>query len=319
MIRLFDNPARIGPLPTSAVQTYRGRFAPSPTGPLHAGSLVAALASWLDARAHAGTWLVRIEDIDPPREEAGVARDILETLADFGLVSDEPVLWQHTRHEAYLQTLAQLDRAGHVYACQCSRAQIAEFATRIGLPAGIYPGTCRDLALAPAPGRALRLRVDEASVGFVDRICGRFTQRLGHDVGDFVVRRADGLFAYQLAVVVDDAHQGITDVVRGADLLDNTPRQIALQRALAAPVLRYMHVPVVLAADGAKLSKQNGAVALDRLQVLAELARAGSHLGVPDFRADSREAFLRLATDWWRERWMRPPTMATKERFDDGR
>jgi len=319
MIQGPDNPPRIEPLPKSAGQPYRGRFAPSPTGPLHAGSLVAALASWLDARAHAGTWLVRIEDIDPPREEAGAARDILDTLADFGLISDEAVLWQHTRHEAYLEALADLDRAGHAYACQCSRAQIAELAARIGLPSGIYPGTCRDLALAPAPGRASRLRVGDASVGFVDRVGGRFTQHLERDVGDFVVRRADGLFAYQLAVVVDDARQGITDVVRGADLLDNTPRQIALQRLLGAPVLRYMHVPVVLAADGVKLSKQNGAVALDRSRILAELVRAGLHLGVPDFRADSREAFLRLATDWWRERWMRPPTIVTKEQFDDGR
>ncbi|HUL66424.1 MAG TPA: tRNA glutamyl-Q(34) synthetase GluQRS [Burkholderiaceae bacterium] len=298
---------------------YRGRFAPSPTGPLHAGSLVAALASWLDARAHCGTWLVRIEDIDPPREEPGAAQDILATLSEFGLESDEPVVWQHARRGCYLRALAQLDRSGRIYACQCSRAQIAVAAAELGIGAGIYPGTCRDLRLARAPGRALRLRVDDAEIEFVDRACGAFSQQLARDVGDFPVLRADGLFAYQLAVVVDDAEQRITDVVRGADLLDNTPRQIALQRLLGAPQPRYLHVPVVRASDGEKLSKQNGAAALDRAHVLEELARAGAHLGVPDFAPDSRETFLRLATGWWRERWALTPTMPAKERIEDGR
>lgn len=302
-----------------ATQPYRGRFAPSPTGPLHAGSLVAALASWLDARAHGGTWLVRIEDLDPPREEPGAAREILATLSDFGLAGDEPVVWQHARHGRYVEALAQLDRAGRIYACQCSRAQVAAAAAQLGIGAGIYPGTCRDLRLARAPGRALRLRVDDAVIAFVDRACGPFTQQLARDVGDFAVLRSDGLFAYQLAVVVDDAEQRITDVVRGADLLDNTPRQIALQRLLGAPQPRYLHVPVVRASDGEKLSKQNGALALDRKRVLEELVRAGKHLGAPDFGPDSREAFLRLATEWWRERWMLTPTMAAKERIEDGR
>lgn len=299
--------------------SYRGRFAPSPTGPLHAGSLVAALASWLDARAHGGTWLVRIEDLDPPREEPGAARDILATLSDFGLASDEPVVWQHARHGCYIDALEQLERAGCVYACQCSRAQIAAAAEQLGMGAGIYPGTCRDLRLARAPGRALRLRVDDAGIEFMDRAFGPFSQQLARDVGDFTVLRADGLFAYQLAVVVDDAEQRITDVVRGADLLDNTPRQIALQHRLGAPQPRYLHVPVVRASDGEKLSKQNGATALDRKRVLEELVRAGTHLGAPAFGPDSREAFLRLAVEWWRERWTLTPTMPAKERIEDGR
>jgi glutamyl-Q tRNA(Asp) synthetase len=299
--------------------SYRGRFAPSPTGPLHVGSLVAALASWLDARAHDGTWLVRIEDLDPPREEPGAAQDILATLSDFGLASDEPVVWQHQRRDRYIETLAKLDRVGRIYACQCSRAQIAAAAAELGTGAGIYPGTCRDLRLAPAQGRALRLRVDDAEIAFVDRACGLFSQHLARDVGDFAVLRADGLFAYQLAVVVDDAEQRITDVVRGADLLDNTPRQIFLQRLLDAPQPRYLHVPLVRASDGEKLSKQNGALALDRDRVLEELMRAGAYLGAPEFGADSREAFLRLATGWWRERWTPTPTMPAKERIEDGR
>jgi glutamyl-Q tRNA(Asp) synthetase len=280
--------------------------------------LVAALASWLDARAHEGTWIVRIEDLDPPREEAGAARDILATLDAFGLVSDEPVVWQHTRNDLYVDALARLERAGRVYACQCSRTQIAQAAAALGLDPGIYPGTCRELGLVPAPGRALRVEVDDEDVTFTDRACGVFAQRLEHEVGDFVVRRADGLFAYQLAVVVDDAEQAITDVVRGADLLDNTPRQIFLQRLLGAPTPRYLHVPVVMGADGAKLSKQNGAMALDRTRVFDELARAATFLGAPDFGAPSRETFLRVATDWWRERWARAPTMAAKEQPADG-
>jgi glutamyl-Q tRNA(Asp) synthetase len=292
---------------------YRGRFAPSPTGPLHAGSLVAALASWLDARAHDGVWLVRIEDIDPPREEPGAARDIVATLDAFGLVSDEPVLWQHQRHAAYAESLARLERAGDLYACQCSRLQIADAVARLGLAATSYPGTCRTRRLAAQPGRALRFRVDTDAVTFVDRACGRFTQDVAREVGDVVVRRADGLIAYQLAVVVDDIAQGITDVVRGADLLDNTPRQIVLQRRLGAAPPRYLHVPLMRAADGEKLSKQNGATPLDRTRVIDELVRAGSHLGMPAFRPASRDVFLRRAIDWWREHHVRAPTIDVKE------
>jgi glutamyl-Q tRNA(Asp) synthetase len=307
----------------TATGQYRGRFAPSPTGPLHAGSLVAALASWLDARAHSGAWLVRIEDLDPPREETGAATDILATLAEFGLATDEPVMWQHDRIARYEQALMQLGSRGHIYACQCSRGQIADAAARLGLPATIYPGTCRGLELAHVPGRALRLRVGETSVRFVDRARGPFSQHLQRDVGDFVVRRADGLIAYQLAVVVDDDAQAITDIVRGADLLENTPRQIFLQRLLGASQPTYLHVPLVRAPDGEKLSKQNGATALDRTRVLDELVRAGAFLGMPDFHAASGAAFLRTATDWWREQlergqWRRAPTMAAEERPADG-
>lgn len=285
---------------------------------MHAGSLVAALASWLDARAHDGAWFVRIEDLDPPREQPGAAGDILATLADFGMTSDQGVLWQHTRSEAYAEALERLDRAGRLYACQCSRAWIAA-AVAAGATAAVYPGTCRELGLVSGPGRALRLRVEDQIIAFDDRACGPFAQQLARDVGDFVVRRADGLFAYQLAVVVDDQAQGITDVVRGSDLLDNTPRQIALQRLLGAAQPRYLHVPVVRTHEGEKLSKQSGAVALDRTRIVEELVRAGNHLGVPDFGPDSREAFLRLATEWWRERWARTPTMNAKERTHDGR
>lgn len=292
---------------------YRGRFAPSPTGPLHAGSLVAALASWLDARAHDGTWLVRIEDLDSPREAPGAAQEILATLAAFGLQSDEPVVFQSARSDLYRRALARLQAAGCVYACDCSRSRIAADAARCGLPPGVYPGTCRDRNLPDAVGRALRVRVPEAAIEFFDRACGRYAQRLAQSVGDFVVRRADRLWAYQLAVVVDDAEQGITDVVRGADLLDNTPRQLWLQRLLSLPTPRYLHVPVVTASDGRKLSKQNGAAALDRSDVVGELRRALRHLGLPDRGARTRDALLRAAVRDWRERWVQAPTIAAEE------
>lgn len=287
--------------PSTPRRRYCGRFAPSPTGPLHAGSLVAALASWLDARAQDGVWLVRMEDLDPPREVPGASQDILATLAAFGLTSDESVLWQSTRGEAYAEALERLAAGGHVYGCSCSRSEIAAAAAAAGLPPGVYPGTCR--AGAHGPIRALRFNVDDATVEFDDRWCGHVGQRLARDVGDFVVRRADGLWAYQLAVVVDDAAQGVTDVVRGADLLDNTPRQILLQRALGLPTPRYLHVPVVTSQAGEKLSKQTGARALDRRDVLAELERAWRHLGFAPLGADTLAAFHKHAVDAWRERW----------------
>lgn len=292
---------------------YRGRFAPSPTGPLHAGSLVAALASWLDARAHEGTWVVRIEDLDPPREEPGATQAILATLAAFGLESDEPVVFQSARSDLYRRALARLQAAGQVYACDCSRSRVAADAAQRGLPPGVYPGTCRERNLPDASGRALRVRVPDTVVEFVDRAHGRYAQRLAQAVGDFVVRRADRLWTYQLAVVVDDAAQGITDVVRGADLLDNTPRQIWLQRLLALPTPRYLHVPIVTGADGRKLSKQNGAAALDRSDVVGELRRALRHLGLPDRGARTRDALLRAAVEDWRRLWVQPPTIAAEE------
>ncbi|MEG0820257.1 MAG: tRNA glutamyl-Q(34) synthetase GluQRS [Burkholderiaceae bacterium] len=286
----------------STPSLYRGRFAPSPTGALHAGSLVAALASWLDARAHQGVWLVRIEDIDPPREVAGASRDILATLGRFGLESDEPVIFQSARDATYQDRLEQLIVAGAVYGCACSRREIELECARQRLAPGVYPGTCRAGTRGRAV-RALRLRVPATSIGFEDRAIGLYSQSLACEVGDIVVRRADGLWAYQLAVVADDAEQGITHVVRGADLLDNTPRQIHLQRALGVATPRYLHVPVLTNERGEKLSKQTGARAIDTGNILGELERAWLHLGFDPLGADRPAAFYERATELWRERF----------------
>jgi glutamyl-Q tRNA(Asp) synthetase len=234
---------------------HRGRFAPSPTGPLHLGSLLTAVASCIDARANGGEWHVRIEDIDQPRNVPGATDAILRSLARHGLRWDGPVVFQHERIDRYHAALATLDQAGLTFACNCSRSALG------GAP--IYPGRCRDRGLPPAPGRAIRVRVDDAQVSFEDRIQGRFGQSLARDVGDFVVRRRDGIVAYQLAVVVDDADLAVTHVVRGADLLDNTPRQCFLQRLLGLQLPIYAHVPVVANRAGEKLSKQTGATAID--------------------------------------------------------
>lgn len=293
------------PVPTRP-DGYRGRFAPSPTGPLHAGSLVAALASWLDARAHGGVWLVRIEDLDPPREVPGAARDILETLAAFGMESDEPVEFQSRRGALYEVAFDRLMQDGRVYGCACSRSEIERAIATAGMRSEVYPGTCRG-GLNGRAVRAWRFRVPADAVRFDDRIAGAVEQHLETDVGDFVVRRADGLWAYQLAVVVDDAAQRISDVVRGADLLDNTPRQIALQRALGLVTRCYMHVGIVVNERGEKLSKQTGAQPLDRNNVLGELERAAQHLGLPRMGAGSPVAFLRSATTAWAERWVAAP------------
>ncbi|MDR6388677.1 tRNA glutamyl-Q(34) synthetase GluQRS [Paraburkholderia phenoliruptrix] len=263
---------------------YRGRFAPSPTGPLHVGSLVSALASWLDARAHGGTWLVRVEDIDGPRTVPGAAQDILATLERFGMRADEPPVWQSTRIARYQEALEQLKAAGFVYPCGCTRKEIADsllhaHARNTTLA---YPGTCRN-GLHGKPARAWRLRVPDgeaAVVGFEDRWQGKQTQNLATEVGDFVLRRADDQWAYQLAVVVDDADAGITHIVRGADLLDSTARQICLQRCLGVPTPRYLHVPVVTNEQGEKLSKQTGATALDCQEPLQALMAAARHLGL---------------------------------------
>jgi glutamyl-Q tRNA(Asp) synthetase len=286
----------------SGTAGYRGRFAPSPTGGLHAGSLAAALASWLDARAQEGTWLVRIEDLDPPREIPGASRQILDALAAFGLASDEPPVFQSARGNLYRQALDRLEACGLVYGCACSRTDITAAQRAFGLPAHVYPGTCRRGTGGRAV-RALRVRVPDEVVGFTDRACGPYEQNLAREVGDFVVRRADGLWAYQLAVVVDDAEQRITDVVRGADLLDNTPRQIWLQRALNLRTPRYLHVPLVTNAQGEKLSKQTGAAVLDTERPLPELERAWQHLGFPALKGAGVDDFGRRATALWRERW----------------
>jgi glutamyl-Q tRNA(Asp) synthetase len=273
-----------GPRTAQTATPYRGRFAPSPTGPLHAGSLVAALASWLDARAHGGTWLVRIEDVDTPRCVAGADRLILQQLAACGLLPDEPPLWQHTRGVVYQQALDSLLASGAAYPCACSRQDIAAAWAALGRPRErfadlVYPGTCRN-GLGGRPARAVRLRT-EGLVHWHDRRLGPQQQDVGAAVGDFVLKRADGLWAYQLAVVVDDAAQRISHVVRGEDLADNTARQILLQRALGLPAPAYLHTPLVLAADGHKLSKQNGAAPLDATQPLAALRAAAAVLGLP--------------------------------------
>jgi glutamyl-Q tRNA(Asp) synthetase len=302
------------------VRAYTGRFAPSPTGPLHAGSLVAALASWLDARAHGGRWLVRIEDVDHPRCVPGAAEHILAQLATCGLLPDETPVWQSRRGTLYDAALARLLAAGWAYPCGCSRrdidaARAAQGVTHQRFGERIYPGTCRS-GLHGQPARAARLRTVHGNgtavvIDWCDRRLGPQQQNLAQAVGDFVLQRADGLWAYQLAVVVDDADQAVSDVVRGADLVDNSARQIHLQRLLgagaspwAAP--RYLHTPLVLGADGHKLSKQNGAqpFASEDLQaVLAALAAAGHALGLPTAEASTVADWLAAATAAWRARW----------------
>ncbi len=240
---------------------YIGRFAPSPTGPLHLGSLVAALGSWLDARAAGGQWLVRMEDLDQPRCVPGAADTILHQLEHYGLVWDGEVLAQSGRDAAYAAALKQLRESSAVYRCGCTRSQLRD-AAHNAQGETIYPGTCRDgMADAHTP-HAWRVRAPEDAIRFTDRVWGEITQSVAADVGDFILKRADGLFAYQLAVVVDDAYQHITHVVRGADLLWNTPRQIALQTLLDVPTPRYAHLPLVTNALGQKLSKQTLASAL---------------------------------------------------------
>jgi glutamyl-Q tRNA(Asp) synthetase len=273
---------------------YVGRFAPSPTGPLHFGSLVAALMSWLDARAAGGEWLVRIEDVDTPRAVRGAAEDILRTLEAFGLEWDREVAWQSRRTALYEDALERLRAAGHVYGCRCSRREIADSGL-VGLEGAIYPGTCRTLGIAPGPGIAERMIAASSPVGFVDRAMGAVSQQVSRDIGDFVVKRRDGLFAYQLAVVVDDQEQGVTDVVRGADLLWSTPRQILLQRALGHGTPRYLHFPVVTTESGEKLSKQTGAPAVDPGEAPALLGRALAFLGQPPVEPGRPGAMLAQA------------------------
>ena len=292
---------------------YVGRFAPSPTGPLHAGSLVAALASWLDARAHEGRWLVRIEDVDKPRCSPEATHTILAQLQAHGLVPDAPPVLQSERDALYQQALDQLLAAGLAYPCACSRKEIAQVLATQGQGQQrhgelVYPGTCRpeNGGLRCREARAWRLHIaaclqrDGLPAGALthwqDRRLGPQSQRVAEAVGDFVLRRADGLWAYQLAVVVDDAAQGITDVVRGEDLTDNTARQIVLQRALGLPTPRYLHTPLVLGANGEKLSKQNAAEPLPEggaAQCVANLQAAAVALGLPAVSAASPEAALR--------------------------
>lgn len=291
---------------SSAPDRYRGRFAPSPTGDLHFGSLVAALASWLRARSRDGVWLVRIEDIDPPREVAGASRRILHTLAGFGLESDEPVLFQHDRGDAYALALDRLRAEGQAFACHCSRRDLAE--------RGVHRGRCR-----PGQGSkrapAWRMLAADATICFDDAIQGRYCQHLREEVGDFVLRRADGLWAYQLAVVVDDEHQGVTEIVRGADLIESTPRQIALQRALGHAQPGYAHLPALLGEDGQKLSKQTHAAAVDADDPLPALRHALAVLGIGRSRlpvAGGAATLLSAATEHFDlERIPRAPALCS--------
>jgi glutamyl-Q tRNA(Asp) synthetase len=314
---------------------YRGRFAPSPTGPLHAGSLLAALASWLDARAHGGEWLIRIEDVDTPRCIAGADQTILQQLARCGLLPDAPSLWQSQRATHYKQALQQLVQQHQAYPCACSRKDITQAWAMRGADRErhgelIYPGTCRH-GTQGRTARAWRFRTDlvyeqyipislvdiareapkniaisratvSPAVHWHDRRLGSQQQDVEQAVGDFVLRRADGLWAYQLAVVVDDAAQGITHVVRGEDLADNTARQILLQRALGQPTPQYLHTPLVLGADGEKLSKQNGAVAFDDAQSsggpLTALNQAAKDLGLPTHEGPLADALASWVLAW---------------------
>jgi glutamyl-Q tRNA(Asp) synthetase len=287
-------------------EVYTGRFAPSPTGLLHAGSLVAALASWLDARAHGGRWLVRIEDVDTPRCVPGADQAILQQLASCGLTPNDPVLWQSQRGAAYDQALQHLVNQGWAYPCGCSRKDIESAQIVARHRAAIYPGTCRE-GLKGKPARAWRLNVQAvqkalglpAVTHWHDRRLGPQQQNVAEEVGDFVLRRADGLWAYQLAMVVDDAEQGITHVVRGQDLADNTARQMVLQRALGLPTPQYLHTPLVLGTDGDKLSKQNGAMALDLSDPLAALTQAAQVLGLPA-QPTLHQLLTQAQADWRR-------------------
>jgi len=292
---------------------YVGRFAPSPTGPLHVGSLVAAVASWADARAAGGRWLVRIEDLDRPRCSQAAADTILRQLDAYGLAWDGDVLVQSRRDDAYAAALDALKAQGAAYPCACTRSRLAHAPRN---PEGeiLYPGICRN-GLAPgAVARAWRVRASNVSIHFEDRIHGRLEQALAHAVGDFIVRRADGLFAYQLAVVVDDAFQGVTHVVRGADLLWNTPRQIHLQRLLGLPTPAYAHVPLVTNATGQKLSKQTLAPALPEAGRGAVLAEALAALGHPPpddlVGAGPGELLAWASAHWHVENVPRHPTIA---------
>jgi len=284
--------------------SYCGRFAPSPSGPLHFGSLVAAVGSYLDARSHGGAWLLRMEDADRPRCQPGAAEDILRTLEAFGFEWDGAVLYQSSRDPAYAQALEQLRASGRVFPCACTRSELADsqLARLASDGAQVYPGTCRAGLPPDKTARAWRLRVDDARIAFEDGVQGRIEQALAREAGDFVLLRADGLFAYQLAVVVDDAAQGITHVVRGADLLDSTPRQIFLQGLLGLPTPAYAHLPVAVNARGEKLSKQSRAAPLDAVRPQPALRAALDFLGQAA-PAELDQAGLAELWRWARQHW----------------
>lgn len=284
---------------------YVGRFAPSPTGQLHIGSLLSAVASFADARAQGGRWLVRMEDLDPPREVAGAASAILQTLDDFGLHWDGEVVYQSRRHALYRAALAELRARGLVYPCYCSRQTVRQQAPRLGVDGPVYSGHCAALPpdFAPENGKtpAWRLRVDDNEYGFADDIVGNDQQHLARDVGDFVLRRADGCWAYQLAVVVDDAEQGVNHIVRGQDLLVSTPRQLYLQHLLGYAAPHYAHVPLLTNALGQKWSKQTHAPALQSAEREPLLRLVLHCLGLPNAPSvDKPEDLLAWAVAHWR-------------------
>ncbi len=282
---------------------YCGRFAPSPTGPLHFGSLIAAVGSYLEARTRHGLWLLRIEDLDTPRTVRGAADDIIRCLTAFGLHWDGAVMHQSTRAAAYRDALERLEARGALYPCCCTRREIADSALH-GMDGPVYPGTCRGGVRAGRTARATRVHTAGAHIVFEDAVQGVITQDVEQAVGDFIVTRADGLIAYQLAVVVDDAAQGITDVVRGADLMDSTPRQIWLQRLLDLPTPRYVHLPVAVNARGEKLSKQTRARALDPRHPVPLLVDALCFLGQAPPTA-LRTASLHDLWEWALGHWQR--------------
>jgi glutamyl-Q tRNA(Asp) synthetase len=278
--------------------TYRGRFAPSPTGPLHFGSLVAAVASYLDARAHGGEWRVRIEDVDTTRTVPGAEAAILRALEAFGMQWDGEVIRQSERGGLHREALEKLRAEGLVYRCRCSRREIEDTALA-GVEGPVYPGTCRTLRLGADVAGADRVRVPDRTIAFDDRVMGRIEQDLAADIGDFVLRRRDGLFAYQLAVVVDDADQGVTDVVRGADLLLSTPRQVFLQERLGYATPRYLHIPAATNAEGQKLSKQTRAAPIDAGNPTVALRQALGFLGQAPPDGDRAETVLAEAAAAW--------------------
>ena len=276
---------------------YVGRFAPSPTGPLHFGSLVAALASYLDARAHGGTWLVRMEDVDETRCHAHFADDILATLTAFGFTWDGPVIVQSQRKARYAAALAKLHTRGLTYACTCSRREIADSAPP-GMDGPVYPGTCR-LARHGETGNAIRVITPDKDFHFTDRVQGTLSQNLAHDIGDFVLKRRDTLFAYQLAVVVDDADQAVSHIVRGADLLDSTPRQIYLAEALGFSRPSFLHIPVVTNEAGQKLSKQTLAAGISTRDACETLVATLTFLHQPITRHAAPADLLAAAVAAW--------------------
>ena len=280
---------------------YRGRFAPSPTGPLHFGSLVAAIGSYLQAKSQAGEWLVRMEDIDTPRNVPGAAENILRTLDAFGFEWDGAVVYQSQRDEFYRTALEQLALQGATFPCACSRREIAD-SSLLGIEGPIYPGTCRKDPPSARAARAIRVRVEETSVEFTDLMQGAIAQNLATQIGDFVLRRADGIVAYQLAVVVDDANQGITEIIRGADLLASTPRQIFLQRLLGYATPRYGHLPIATNNAGEKLSKQTLAQSIHATNATTLLFDALYLLG-QNPPAELRQSSQKPLWDWALGHW----------------